>query len=103
MTEMRKLEKMDLTREMLHFRFHGQDLPVYMFRAAADYIIDHEPTGGFLKAVIEDRLSKAVGAADLQNLKALAAWSAFFYNHAPQECWGSPAAYARWIKMGKED
>lgn len=64
------------------------------------YIEDHHPTGGFLAAVISNDLNGAVSRADPSNLINLPAFTAYFYNEAPPECWGSPERMKAWLERG---
>ena len=56
--------------------------------------------GGFLCAVLDDSLLGALGHADdtmtIGDLRGIARW---FYNHAPQGCFGSPEQTKAWRTM----
>lgn len=71
-------------------------IPRRMKRALLDYICARRRPGGFLQAVFADRLSHAVGQADLENRRALPTYVRFIYNHVPSECWGSREAIDEW-------
>lgn len=67
------------------------------------YACDHVATGGFLRAVLEDRLMDAVGRMDrdctIDDLRALLA---FIHNDLmPGPCHGSPKAVADWIAQAQ--
>lgn len=66
--------------------------------AALDRYVNHniEP-GGFLRAVLENNLSEALGRADHINREALFAIVSYVYNDCPADCWGTPAKVAQWL------
>ena len=80
--------------------FKGEQIPDYMHSPVLLYITKGIPTGDFLRAVISNDLKTAVGRADDENIKALAAYVSFFYMNAPSGCWGSPQAYDAWLSSG---
>lgn len=53
--------------------------------------------GDFLCAVISNDLKAAVSLADDENIRNLPAYIAYFYNNAPETCWGSPQNLLDWI------
>lgn len=61
------------------------------------YINNHEPTGDFLRAVLENNLSDAFSRADDWNRETLFDIVGFVYNEAPRACWGSPAKVDTWL------
>lgn len=59
---------------------------------------DHgTPTGGFLRAVLENNLKEAVQRADIDNQRSLCAIVAWCYNNLPSAAWGSPEQVRSWI------
>ena len=60
------------------------------------WIEDGIQPGGFLSAVIENNLSKAVERGDYANRKALSDWVIWFFNYAPSGCFGSEKHYREW-------
>lgn len=54
------------------------------------------PPGGFLRAVLEDSLSKAMGKADKENMANMPAICAYVYNRIPAACWGSEEKVMLW-------
>jgi len=80
------------------YEFKGMVIPEYMAEGVDLYVADHIPPGGFLTAVICNDLSKAVGAADGENIHIIPAYIAYFYNEAPSDCWGSVEKYTKWVK-----
>ena len=68
------------------------------------YIEHHLPPGSFLTAVITNNLKEAVMNADHWNLGNIPAYVNYLYNHAPSQCWGSPARMTAWLSLStKED
>lgn len=64
------------------------------------YIEEGMPCGGFLSAVIENKLFEAFGRADSENSAALLRIVTWFYNYAPSECYGNSKRYESWMKAG---
>lgn len=56
--------------------------------------------GDFLFAVLSDSLTKAVFAADAENLARLPEIARWVYNEAPPMCWGSEEKVRAWIAGG---
>ena len=54
------------------------------------------PTGGFLRAVLENNLREAFARADYDNTLAMPAIMSYVYNELPGLCWGSPGRVAEW-------
>ena len=63
-------------------------------RAYAD---NRVPTGGFLRAVLENDLSESIGRADPENMAALTDIVAYVFWEVPAKCWGSPEKVAAWL------
>ena len=64
--------------------------------AITRWVENGTPTGGFVRACLENNLSEAVIAADDENLKALPQIVLYLYNDVPWSCWGSPDKCAAW-------
>ena len=62
------------------------------------YWLEHRPTGGFLRAVLENDLLKAFRKADEDNLRHLKAIVRFVHFNLPVNCWGSPKKVKQWLK-----
>ena len=75
-------------------------IPGYMMGGIFRWIEDGVYPGGFLTAVISDKLFDAVGRADDANVVNLPAYVKFFYNKAPAGCWGSKEVMKEWAKNG---
>ena len=61
------------------------------------------PTGGFLRATLENDLAQSVGMADDQSLAAIGRIVSFVYNCLPSKCWGSKEKVQAWIKMKEQE
>jgi hypothetical protein len=68
-----------------------------MIEALKRYIDHGIPPGHFLSAVICNDLKEACARADSDNQKALFEITAWLYNYAPANCWGSEARMRIWI------
>ena len=71
--------------------------------ALVQYIEEGRPTGDFLRAVLSNQLAESFARADDENERAIPALVRWLYNRAPGPCWGSPGAYAHWVRKGTED
>lgn len=66
------------------------------------YIDQGIPTGGFLRACLENDFSNACDRADLVNRYHLVSLAAYIVHEMPDQCWGSRAAVDAWIEAGKQ-
>lgn len=64
------------------------------------YIEEGAESGGFIAAVVENDLRRAVESADFVNRRALDGYVMFLNNYAPPACWGSPSKVGRWVAHG---
>ncbi len=71
-------------------------IPARMFPGIERYINHGIPPGNFLRAIIKNNLKEAVMYADDENIKNIPAYVNFFYNYAPENCWGSPQELVDW-------
>ncbi len=62
------------------------------------YLKERIPPGDFLRAILENDFVQAIGRADAGNLQNIQAYSAWLYNEAPMECWGSKEKVDQWLK-----
>ena len=62
------------------------------------YVTVRIPTGGFLRAVLENDLMEALGRADSQNKAELSAICNYVYNELPMNCWGSRERVRKWLE-----
>ena len=72
----------------------------YVMGAILRYIDDGIEPGSFMSAVICNDLKHAVAYADHWNIKNIPAYVSWFYNFAPQDCWGSYKEMETWISEG---
>lgn len=61
------------------------------------YVEHRVPTGGFLRAVLENDLKEACIRADLENIEVIPIYVHWLYNKAPVICWGSPEKVKAWL------
>jgi len=72
--------------------------------AIVRYLVHHIHPGGFLAAVFSNQLMEAFARADGTNHASMEKYAVFLYNAMPasRDCWGSPAAVAKWIDQEPE-
>ena len=66
------------------------------------YAIEGVPTGGFLRACLENDLHAAVARADDEALAELRRIIAYIYNVLPGHCWGNKDTVERWLANKRE-
>ena len=64
------------------------------------YAEEGRPTGGFLRAVLENNLMEAFGRADEKNRVVLEYIIQVVYWTLPSPCWGNPEKVNQWIEQG---
>lgn len=84
----------------------GATLPANLRESLDRYARYGVPTGGFLRAVLENDLHMALARADADSLAALPAIAAYIYNCLPSTCWGSTwkvkAHIDQWLPQSEE-
>lgn len=80
---------------MMRLEFNG--CPGNVQGGLERYVNDRVAPGGFLRAVLENDLARAIGRADLENLEELPDIVRYVYSHVPAKAWGSKDAVARWL------
>jgi hypothetical protein len=61
------------------------------------YLVHHVPTGGAVRAILENDLTQTFNRADPATLAGLVPIVAFLIHEAPAEAWGSPALVRAWL------
>lgn len=61
------------------------------------YVKERRPTGGFLRAVLENNLSESFATADIDNRECMFDIVGYVYNKFPVDCWGSPEKVRDWL------
>ncbi len=62
------------------------------------YVKQRIPTGGFLRAVLENDLFRAIDRADDDNRRDIHEICMYIYNEIPLTCWGSPEKVEQWLQ-----
>lgn len=73
-------------------------IPSYMIDGLVRYLVDHVPTGDFLRAVLENNLMRALDKADITNSPLLRNYARFLYNYAPLGSYGSRENVRKWLE-----
>jgi len=62
------------------------------------YVKYRIPTGGFLRAVLENDFMRAIGKADIDNLCTITDIRDYILSELPIECYGTPEAVSKWLQ-----
>ena len=73
------------------------DLPEHTMDALERYERDRVPPGGFLRALLEGNLFRAVNAADSENAEAFTEIARMVWRELRCSCYGTPAIVAAWL------
>lgn len=80
-------------------------LPAHMHSAVFGYFEKGVPPGGFLRAVLENKLMEAFFRADSTNQYYMQQWAEFLYMYAPGRPnggWGSEKAVNDWLEAAAQ-
>ena len=66
------------------------------------YVEDRIPPGGFLTAILENKLMESFLRADKENKEVLFEIVSYCYNKLPICCWGSPEKVEKWLNREEE-
>ena len=80
------------------FALDYEQLPEKFRESMRRYIEEGYQPGGFLSAVIENDLSKALERADPESMLMLRDLCSWIFNRAPSKSWGSRIAMEKWTK-----
>ena len=72
-------------------------IPQITLESLREYVEHRVPTGGFLKAVLTNKLSESFSRADNGNCAAMFDIVHYCYNKIPSACWGSDEKYENWL------
>jgi hypothetical protein len=76
-------------------------IPQHMRYSVYHYVMDGQPVGDFLTALIEDAAASTVWRrADQTNQAHMHGWMIFLYNYFPSQARGSREAMQAWIDKG---
>lgn len=87
----------ELMEDLVRFSFHNKGIPPYMQKGVFEYITEGVAPGGFLTAVICKDITGMMQSADNTNMWLFPVYYAFFYNCAPEACWGSKEKMDKWL------
>jgi hypothetical protein len=79
------------------YRERFPDLPRHTMDALTRYERDRVPPGGFLRALLEGNLFRAVNAADSENAEAFTEIARMVWRELRCSCYGTPAIVAAWL------
>lgn len=75
------------------------DIPEITRESIDAWVASARPTGGFVRAVLENNLREAFARADFDNSAAMHDIVSYLYNEVPGNCWGSPERVAEWPEV----
>ena len=75
-----------------------EPIPERTLEALRLYVNERIPTGGFLRACLENDFTVAVCAADNENLRSIVRLAKWMYVNLPSACWGSPECVDAWLR-----
>ena len=73
------------------------NIPEHIKESLDAYASERRPTGGFLRAVLENNLSESLGRADEENRRCIFQIVSYIYNELPAPCWGSKEKVEDWL------
>src|ERR1043165_530451 len=76
-------------------------IPEGIMQGLLDYWHEHQETGDFLRACLENNLMEAIGRADHMSILVIKEICQFIYMEMPSICHGSPEKVDSWIANGK--
>jgi len=86
-----------MDEQALQERLFKVGVPEHTIGGLARYVCYGTPTGGFLQAVLENKLLQAYQRADDMNFEAMFEIVGAIYNEVPNGCHGSPEKVEAWI------
>jgi hypothetical protein len=84
-------------RAHLRRRLLESNVPGTLHTGLVEYFAARRPTGGFLRAVLENDLGQAAMRGDEINRWHVADIALFLFNYCPAPAWGSPAKVDAWL------
>ena len=100
--EQRQQIQKQFRKELEEFSMYGDGVPSHIWNGITNYVLDGQPTGYFLHAMLTNDLAGVMRYADDINIRALHAIYGFFYNgtYVPSICWGSEDKVKAWHEKG---
>lgn len=86
----------DVRRAQLARTLDDAGVPSHLRAGLIAYVVDGAPTGGFLRACLENNFVDAMCRAIDLDAAALLAVAKWIFNDAPSRCWGSPGVVKTW-------
>ena len=76
-------------------------IPAHLLEGLDRYVRENIPTGGFLRAVLENDLSGAFNrCSDPSQLTTIKPLLRYFFGCLPAPCWGTSAKVKAWLDTG---
>ena len=85
-----------------YWRADWKPIPSHLQSGLQAYIETGRPTGGGLRAILEDRaLSYCLARLDDEVKPRVFDVVRFLFNNAPNHCWGSEEKVENWLEAGR--
>ncbi len=101
-----KTEEIDLMKALVESLPDPTDpslVPPDIKRAIDNYVQLRRRPGDFVLSVLKNNLAMAIGRADHNSLRVIAAIVGYCYNEIPAPCWGSHDIVEAWITPKSDD
>lgn len=82
------LTSIEDARKYLHARAAHFGVPAHIRDGLIEFILQARPLGGFLEAVMDDKLVESFSRADNENIAGMFNTASFIYNEVPMDCRG---------------
>lgn len=92
------IENKNQLKQELLLQAHKCGVPDHLINGLISYIVEGVPTGGCLRAILENNLMEAFSRADVSTAIGMQNICSFLYNHAPSGCFGDHEIVSTWIK-----
>jgi len=79
------------------YEWDGVKIPTDLAKELEFYIYDKQVPGQFIRAVLENDLTKTIQRADLQSLRCLTVLCRFMMHRLPRDAWGDEKQISDWL------
>lgn len=87
----------ELVTLLSNYQFEGISIPEHGREGLIGYLVNGRKPGSFLTALLTNDLKGVFAHGDEYNRRAVNAYVAFLYNHAPMTSWGNSQKFEQWL------